>query len=184
MRLCKGATAGSLGGLAGSWTMNLFQSLLAKISARKSESGRQPEQPESQQYGKSSHDWPRQQNGPQGDEPATAVLAEKVSTHLLHRPLTEEEKKIAEPAVHYGYGTLMGAVYGALAEETPIITACAGTLYGSILWLVGDEIAVPMLKLSKPSTKTPLPVHVSAWAAHLVYGLTAEGVRRMVRKAL
>ncbi|MDB5299570.1 MAG: hypothetical protein JWO87_1233 [Phycisphaerales bacterium] len=177
-RLCKGATAGALGGLAGSWTMNLFQAILGKLSSKRSRSSQQGEQSEPQQYGESSQDHPH------GDEPATAVLAEKISTGVLHHRLTEREKKIAEPALHYGYGTMMGAVYGALAEETPAITACTGTLYGTALWLLGDEIAVPLLKLSKPPMKYPVSIHISALTSHLVYGLTAEAVRRTVRRSL
>jgi uncharacterized membrane protein YagU involved in acid resistance len=178
MRLCKGASAGTLGGLAGSWTMNLFQTLLGKISAKKSEPDQQTEQDESPGDNRPA----RSQS--QGNEPATAVLAEKVSERVLHHRLTEEEKKIAEPAVHYGYGMLVGALYGALAEEVPVATACYGTLYSSALWLLGDEMAVPMLKLSKPPTQYPPKTHLSAFASHLVYGLTAESVRRMVRAAL
>ena len=43
---------------------------------------------------------------------------------------------------------------------------------------IGDEIAVPAFGLSRPSTDSPPGVHAQAWAAHIVYGVTAELVRR------
>jgi hypothetical protein len=41
-----------------------------------------------------------------------------------------------------------------------------------------------VLGLSKPPIKYPVSTHVYALASHLVYGLTAELVRRNLRKAL
>jgi hypothetical protein len=39
---------------------------------------------------------------------------------------------------------------------------------------------VPAAGLSKPPAETPWPQHLQALAAHLIYGLTAEGIRRLV----
>ncbi len=44
----------------------------------------------------------------------------------------------------------------------------------------GHEIGVPLTGLSKPPTEYPLKDHASAFAAHLVFGVTTEGVRRLV----
>jgi hypothetical protein len=43
---------------------------------------------------------------------------------------------------------------------------------------------VPAFKLSEPPLEHPPSVHAKALAAHLVYGLTAETVRRLVRRVL
>jgi putative membrane protein len=53
-----------------------------------------------------------------------------------------------------------------------------------VFWLVVDETAVPVLGLSKPPTDYPASTHVYALASHLVYGLTAELVRRSLRKVM
>jgi putative membrane protein len=96
--------------------------------------------------------------------------------------LNAEQKKTAEPLVHYGFGTAVGAIYGLLAAKTGVARAGAGTVYGSTVWLLADEIGVPATGLSKPPTQVPWSGHLQALASHLVYGLTTEGVREGVRR--
>jgi len=47
-----------------------------------------------------------------------------------------------------------------------------------------DEAALPVPGLSKPPTEHPLSSHGLALASHVVYGLTTDGVRRLVRRAM
>ena len=63
-------------------------------------------------------------------------------------------------------------------QKTPAVQSCFGTLFGSALWLAADEIAVPAFGLAKPPREHPASTHITSWASHLVYGLTAELVRR------
>ena len=63
---------------------------------------------------------------------------------------------------------------------SPEVTAGAGLPFGTAFWLVADETAVPLLGLAKGPTEYPVSTHVYALASHLVYGLTAELVRRVV----
>lgn len=72
----------------------------------------------------------------------------------------------------------MGAVYGGLEHSVPAIGLGRGTLFGTALWLGADEIAVPAFGLSGPPAETPASSHLSALAAHLVYGLVADLVKR------
>ena len=72
-------------------------------------------------------------------------------------------------------------LYGAAAELARPVTAGKGLPFG---WLVVDEGAVPSLGLSKGPTAYPFSTHVYALSSHFVYGLTAEVVRRAVRKAM
>jgi len=62
------------------------------------------------------------------------------------------------------------------------VTWGLGAPFGTALWLGADEVAVPAFHLAGPPWKTPASVHARALAAHLVYGLTTEGVRRLVRR--
>jgi len=166
--LLKGAIAGMIGGFVGSWTMNQFQSGVSKVGKAWEKSAHRPPQP------------PR----PSSDEAATARLARRLSHALLGRDLTDDEMKIAEPLVHYGFGTFSGGVYGLLAEIAPTARKGTGTVFGSSLWLAADEIAVPKLGLSKSSSTFGPKVHAEALAAHLVYGVTTEEVRRGIRALL
>jgi len=71
-----------------------------------------------------------------------------------------------------------------MAEVMPLATVCEGTGFETAVWVFADEGLVPALGLSQDSTAYPASVHMYSLASHMVYGLTAELVRRAVRKAL
>ena len=97
------------------------------------------------------------------------------------RGLSPDEKEPAGSLVHYLFGAAAGGVYGMLAEKTPAAWIGFGTLFGSVLWFLADEVAVPALHLSKSPREYPLSTHSSALASHLVYGATTELVRAGLR---
>jgi putative membrane protein len=86
--------------------------------------------------------------------------------------------------LHYGFGALTGAAYGVLAELAPGVTRGVGVPFGTAVWLGADEIAVPAFGLSGLPWEHPPSVHARALAAHLVYGVATEGLRRLARRAL
>jgi uncharacterized membrane protein YagU involved in acid resistance len=105
-------------------------------------------------------------------------LSRRIGRSIFHRELDEGGAQAASEALHYGYGTLMGGVYGLLAELFPPTTAAAGVPYATTLFLLGDEVMVPALGLSKAPTHYPLSTHVKALGAHLAYGVTLDLLRR------
>lgn len=169
--LLAGAVAGLAGGLAASWIMNQFQAAvpLKSFKALLGEGG-----------GASSGS----SSGGESAEPATVQAAEAVSESVLDHELTDDEKEWAGPAVHYAFGSGAGLVYGLLAEGRPEVTAGLGLPFGAAFWLTADEGAVPALGLSKAPWAYPSSVHVYSLVSHLVYGLSAEAVRRLVRASL
>ncbi len=86
--------------------------------------------------------------------------------------------------MHYIFGTATGGLYGAAAELTPSIGVGAAVPFGIVFWLIADETAVPALGLSKAPTEYPLSTHATALAAHCVYGLTVDAVRRGMRRLM
>jgi hypothetical protein len=126
----------------------------------------------------------KKQQQPESDEDSTMRVANRLLRPVLGRELTDREKKLGGPIVHYSFGGSMGALYGTLAELSPVFRAGAGTGFGSALFLGADEIAVPLAGLSGPPTQTPLKIHAYAWTSHLVYGVTTEMARRGVRALL
>lgn len=176
----KGLVAGMVGGLVASWTMNQFQAAwsMAAEGFEKPHGAQSMQPSEGQQTGQG----PEQNKANQDD--ATVKAARAVSEGIFGHKLKENEKKPAGALVHYAFGTATGGLYGAAAEFAPEITTAAGLPFGAIFWLVADEIAVPLLGLSKGPTEYPPATHAYALASHLVYGLTAEAVRRTVRSAL
>lgn len=179
----KGLAAGVAGGLAASWTMNQFQAFWSELAEGEEKShGAQ-----SRQRGSPEHGVGRELQAEGKDEEqddATERLANAISVGVFDRELTRREKDIAGVAFHYAMGATSGALYGAVAEAAPWAEAGAGLPFGAAVWLVADEGIVPAVGLSKPPAEYPLSIHVYSFASHLVFGLTAELVRRAVRRAL
>jgi uncharacterized membrane protein YagU involved in acid resistance len=160
----KGLLAGLAGGLAASWTMNQFQAAMQKVTEGNGNGQSQPEQRKA------------------GD--ATVKAASAVSETIAHHTLTHDEKRVAGPIVHYVFGSAIGALYGAAAEFSPMTAKGWGVPFGAAVFVGADEIGVPLAGLSDPPNKVPASTHASALAAHLVYGATTDGVRRIVRAVL
>ena len=178
----KGLVAGAIGGLVASVVMNQFQKLVGGlITAEKRSHGAQSLQQGSPHHGIARELEKRGEDDAKDD--AAGRLANAISVGIFDRELTGSEKETSGTALHYAYGISMGAVYGAAAEVLPGVTVGAGLPYGAFIWLGADEGVVPLLGLSKSPTEYPLSIHAYALASHLVYGLTTEAVRRVVRNA-
>ncbi len=129
----------------------------------------------------------KKQQEPQSDgesEDATMKAADKTVSIVIGRHLSREQKKKAGPMVHYLFGTAMGALYAAVAERQRHVSFASGPIFGTALFLSVDEIGVPLAGLSGPPAEYPISSHLEALAAHLVYGVTTDLVRRGVRAAL
>jgi len=164
--LLKHVVAGATAGLAGAWAMDCFQNLLSKASSRPN--GVPGQQGQQQQE----------------DEPTTVKTADAIAVGITGHPVPKEEKAIAGAAVHYAFAGAVGAMYGAAASHTDDVTAWAGLPFGATVWLVSDEMGVPLSGLSKGPWEYPLATHANALAAHLVYGITTEMVRRLVLRVI
>ena len=176
----KGLAAGLVGGLVASWTMNQFQEAWSKAAEgfEKPHGAQSMQTSEGEQPGRGSG------QDKENQDDATVKAARAISEGIFGHELKEHEKKAAGAAVHYAFGTVTGGLYGAVAEFSPEVTVGAGLPFGAAFWLVADETMVPLLGLSKPPTEYPVSTHVYALASHLVFGLTAEIVRRAVRRTL
>lgn len=152
----KGLLAGALGGLAGSFAMSQFHSLISPKAEK--------------------HSDPNQ-------EDSTALAASAISRIIFRHELTTDQKKLAAPVVHYGFGTGIGAVYGALAEISDSASTGWGTAFGAAAWLGAHVIVVPALGLSKPITQSTLASEAAEFGAHMLYGTVAEGFRRLLRNS-
>jgi hypothetical protein len=164
----KGAIAGFLAGLVGAWAMNQYSALLERLRAARSAQ---------LASGAAS-------SGRSGDEDATVRAAEAISRRVAHHALTPAEKTLAGPAVHYAMGALNGALYGGAAELAPRLSLGRGLGFAVALWFGADEALVPFLRLSRPAVAYPLRTHARALGAHVVYGLTTDLLRRIVRNVL
>jgi putative membrane protein len=161
--IMKGLLAGVAGGLLASFLMEQFQAAWAAASAAISS---------------------EKKRGGRKADPTTVKAANLVSEKITGRKIPADYKAVAGEAMHYGMGAGSAAVYGLLAEVAPFVTIGDGAGFGTGVWLLADELAVPRAGLSKPPKEIPLTTHVYALASHLVYGWITETVRRAVRRAL
>jgi putative membrane protein len=172
VNLPKGMLAGVLGGLAATWAMSESQAWWSRAvdgTEPRSAAGRHD-----------ARDWQERTEGQNANE----LAAEAVGETVLGRPLRRSELAAGAAAMHYSFGSAAGALYGALAEVSPQITSGMGTGYGTLVWAGADEFGMPALNLAGPSSQRPAEAHAQSLAAHLVYGLTLEVVRRAVRRLL
>jgi putative membrane protein len=108
------------------------------------------------------------------------LLAERIAGH----PLTHTQQQASQSAIHFTFGAATGAVYGAVAEVAPIVTAGYGSVFGVVLQLCTHETLVPAAGLDKPAPQQPMREHLSELFTHVLYGIATEVVRRIVRKRL
>jgi hypothetical protein len=176
-RSWKGLAAGAIGGAVASFAMNQFQSRVSRLLEH-------PDQhPRKKERARQAQGW-KEHREPRGNEEenATVKAAVAVAENVFESELPEEAKQPAGNAMHYAFGVATGGLYGVAAEHWPAVSACEGTAFGAALWLAADEVAVPMMKLSKPPQAYPLRVHAMALGSHLIYGAVTELVRRVLRQ--
>ena len=116
----------------------------------------------------------------QGQTPPPVVLAENVTG----RRLPEGERELALQGIHWIFGAVAGAVYGALVEVEPTLGAWRGAAFGITLNRITHESILPRLGLSAPPGRQPTQERISEWVTHAVYGVATDSVRRAMRRAL
>jgi hypothetical protein len=162
----KGLIAGAVGGLAGTWAMNEAQRAWTRVV--------DSEAPDSAGGKHDARDWQERSEGQNSNE----LAAQAIATRLLGRRLTDEELRVAAPLIHFLFGAAMGALYGAYAEGRQ--RKMSGVGFGTTVWLLADEIAMPLLSLSEPTTRRPAEMHLQSFASHVVFGTATEMTRRIV----
>jgi hypothetical protein len=167
----KGALAGLVAGLAGTWAMSEYQALWSRAV-----NGHEPQSAGGRH---DARDWQEKNADGNANEEAAQALAH----HTVGRDLSERELEVAAPMMHYAFGAGMSTAYGMVAEHNRWASAGAGTGFGTLVWAGADEVAMPALGWSRPQ-RYPLESHLQSLTAHLVYGFTTEIVRRAVRRAI
>ena len=168
--------AGALGGAVASFAMNRFQEAASKLFEHPRQGGQERER------ARQAQGWKEHREPGDGQEENATVKAAVAVAEAAGAELTHEQKLAGGNAMHYAFGIVSGAVYGAAAETWPLARTGAGTVFGAALWAAADEVGVPAAGLSKPPGAYPPRVHAMGLGSHLVYGLTTELVRRALRR--
>ena len=117
---------------------------------------------------------------PKSEDPTIKVA--RAATRLAGYTLTEHQKPRAGAAVHYAFGAVVGAAYGAAAELVPMVTTAFGVPFGVAVWLGAHVVAVPAMGLTEPPTQQPVGKEAEEFGLHVVYGTVTEIVRRLLQR--
>jgi hypothetical protein len=118
--------------------------------------------------------------GPQhrpGEGP-TDALGRIAYERVVGKPPSARVKKALSWGVHIGYGLLAASLFGAVRAGHHRRAFRDGLVFGAALWLVGDELVVPLLGLQDKPTAYHPTRHAQSLVGHLGFGAaTAETVR-------
>ena len=123
-----------------------------------------------------ARDWQEREEGRNANE----LAAQTIATTIAGRPLTHAELTVAAPLVHYAFGAALGAAYGGVVRDGRHLLR-RGAAFGATVWLLADEVAMPLLRLSGPTTDRSWEKHLQSFATHIVFGTVAELIRAIAR---
>ena len=127
----------------------------------------------------------REQEAQAGLPPSSVRAAEAAARTVGARLPDRRARALGGKTIHYGYGIAWGAAFAlaarALRFRPPVAT---GLAFGALLWVLSDEVLVPLLGFSRLPARYPASSHLKGLAAHLVYGVATEAGWRAARAPL
>ncbi len=106
-----------------------------------------------------------------GESSTAAVGRKALEAATGEGPKDDAAAKLLSYGAHWGFGLLMGGVYGALRSgKGSAADLGVGVAFGAGLFAIADEVIVPMLGLQEGPTKASKTQHGNRLAAHLLYG--------------
>jgi hypothetical protein len=155
---------GLLAGAVGTAAMTAWQELASKLRGSGDEAG------------EGSAEGPKD---PWEDAPAPAKVAKRVAEGVFGKRIPPEDVGLVSEAMHWGYGTGWGALYGVLAGTVGRSTPRAGLAFGAAVWASSYAQLVPM-GLYEPPWKYPPMVLGLDLSYHLVYGTAVATAYRLL----
>jgi len=108
----------------------------------------------------------------------TMGMARKVG---LKRHMDEETEWAATWAAHFGYGSGVGAVYGAIAPRVPWPAVPKGMAYGVAVWALSYLGWLPAVGIVQPLVRRPVRQQTALIVAHLVWGAATGALTEVFR---
>ena len=112
---------------------------------------------------------------------AAQVIAKRAAD-AVGANLPPQQLKPFGTAVHYGVGSAMGALYGALFRRTPMVGSGHGLLYGVLMSVVADESLSSKLGLSGRPSDYPWTAHARGVVLHGTFGVVTDTLLRLFRR--
>lgn len=119
------------------------------------------------------------------DESSTAAVGRIAREKVTGRPpQSREEKEKLSYGVHWSYGIATAKLYALVRGRQDGVDGAGGLAFGTLLWVLGDELLVPLLGLSKGPTAYPPAQHAHRFGAHVAFGLaTAAAAQALLHVA-
>lgn len=163
---------GLAGGLVGALAMNLFARVVTCQGERPEAEGAASG---TDRLGRGVQ--PAQAERTASDDATVRVGAGAYEAATGDVPSPQAARQLGS-AAHYAFGAAMGVLYGLLAPRIPAVRTCYGTLYGTAVWAVADEMTMPALGLSRGPRQLNAKVLAYGLVGHFVYASTLECVWR------
>ena len=109
----------------------------------------------------------------QQGESTTAALGRIAYKQLTGDAPGQETQTILSYLIHWLISMASSGAYGAVRTRAPLVDLPGGLALGTGLWLFGDEMAMPLVGLTKGPTAFPPELHAYSWGAHVVYGVAS-----------
>ncbi len=108
-----------------------------------------------------------------GDEAAYGVAADKLAG-IAGRELSDEQRQKSGRAIHWALAIGAGAAYGALRRRMPVLGGLGGVVFGTLFFVLVDEIGNVALGLTPGPREFPWQAHARGLAGHLAFGVAEE----------
>lgn len=119
------------------------------------------------------HELPARERQPLPPRRITMRMAGKVG---VRKHMDGPQRTAATLVAHFGYGTAVGSLLGALAPRGAAKAAAAGAGFGLLVWTVSYLGLMPAMGLYPPATRDTPRRNILMIVAHLVWGGTAGAV--------
>jgi putative membrane protein len=119
------------------------------------------------------------QRPPRGAD-ATEKVAKAIARTVTGHRLRKSQRKRGGEIVHFAFGASVGALYGLLASIFPLVTIGAGAVFGAAVYVGAHAIVTPALGLAPSPVENGFAQESVELTSHVVYGLVADGVRRVL----
>ena len=106
-----------------------------------------------------------------------ALVASKATKKFGYR-MGRKQRRVVGPALHYGFGAMIGAAYAVAAENRDFLRKGYGAGFGSAVFAVGDALSPREFMPAVPPFDREIVSGVYEWLSHVVYGVTLETTRR------
>jgi len=129
----------------------------------------------------------RREKEAQAGMPPATIQAAEAAANAVGRALPPDRKRqaLGGKVIHYAYGVFWGAAFALAARAVaPRRPGAAGLAFGLVLWLVSDEVLVPLFRFSHSPSRYPTSTHLKGLASHLVYGIATDAGWRLARAPL